>query len=315
MLSLAISTLIPVFFVLGLGYLAGSKGIVDNKQVRSLNLLVMRFALPCALFVATAQTPAAGLRGELRLVVVLALSMWIVYALYYAFLRRLVQVPPAESSVQALTVALPNYAAVGLPLIVGVLGPKSAVDVAIAIATGAVLMSPVTLAILAREDRRNPGESSAARLRHVGLHVLTNPVVLGPIAGVCLSLCGVSLPTALVDSLNLIGKATPGAALFLTGLVLSAQQMKIDLPVLTGLVLKSLLQPAVALAIVILIGMHGAPARAAVLLTAIPSGFFGIMFGLAQDVRSPRAGSTLTVSSVAAVVTLAVAIILTASMP
>ena len=46
--------LAPVFFVLALGYGAGRSRIVDNHQVDGLNALVMDFALPASLFMATA---------------------------------------------------------------------------------------------------------------------------------------------------------------------------------------------------------------------------------------------------------------------
>jgi len=316
MLALAAATLVPVFFVLALGYVAGARRIVDNQQVRSLNLLVMRFALPCALFLATAQTPQAELRSKVNLIVVLAGSMWVVYGVCYWWQRRVLRVSAGESAVLTLTVALPNYAAIGLPLVVGVLGSKSAVDVAIAIATGAVLVSPLTLIILAgaKAGPTAGAASAGVRMRHVAAHVATNPVVLGPLAGVVFALCGGKLPVPIADSLSLIGKATPGAALFLTGLVLSAQKVRLDGAVSIGVLLKGLAHPALAWGLVLLLGMHGPTARAAVLLTAIPSGFFGIMFGLAQDVRSPGAGSTLALSSVGAVLTLSAAILLTAGM-
>src|ERR1700720_319187 len=41
--------LIPVFFVMFLGYFAGARRIIDNQQVASLTVLVMTFALPAAL--------------------------------------------------------------------------------------------------------------------------------------------------------------------------------------------------------------------------------------------------------------------------
>jgi predicted permease len=43
--------LVPVFFVMFLGYFAGARRIIDNQQVASLTALVMTFALPAALFV------------------------------------------------------------------------------------------------------------------------------------------------------------------------------------------------------------------------------------------------------------------------
>jgi len=314
MITLVASALVPVFFVLALGYWAGWKRLVDNQQVRSLNVLVMNFTLPAALFIATAQTPRAELAEETNLIVVLAVSMWAIYAINYFLQRRVWAVGPGECSVRALTVGLPNYAAIGLPLLGSVLGPKSAVDVAIAIAAGSTLISPVTLVILAGQKAGSQSASAAHRLAHVGLHVIRRPVVLGPVLGVAVSLAGWHLPPLSIRALNLVGQATPGAALFLTGLVLSAQPIRLDLPVFLGVLLKNLLQPLLAFAVVLLLGMTGPSARAAVLLTAIPAGFFGILFGLAHDVKSSTAGSTLALSSISAVVTLTLAILFTAGM-
>ena len=53
-------------------------------------------------------------------------------------------------------------------------------------------------------------------------------------------------------------------------------------------------------------------ARAAVLLLALSSGFFGVLFGLRYGKDSREAGSTLIVSSLASIVTLAIALVLRA---
>jgi malonate transporter len=59
--------------------------------------------------------------------------------------------------------------------------------------------------------------------------------------------------------------------------------------------------------------MHQDTSRAAILLTALPSGFFGVLFGLRYGVQSHEAGSTLIVSTILSAVTLAAALILTAA--
>jgi malonate transporter len=45
-------------------------------------------------------------------------------------------------------------------------------------------------------------------------------------------------------------------------------------------------------------------ARATILLAAVPSGFFGVLFGLRYGVESHEAGSTLIASSVLSAATL-----------
>jgi malonate transporter len=62
--------------------------------------------------------------------------------------------------VLTLTVALPNYAALGLPILGSVLGEGSStsLSVAVSIACGSVLMTPFCLLILEREKARAEGK-------------------------------------------------------------------------------------------------------------------------------------------------------------
>ena len=55
MLDIILDSLVPIFFGMGLGYVAGWTRDLDNKHVGELNALVMDFALPAAIFGAVAQ--------------------------------------------------------------------------------------------------------------------------------------------------------------------------------------------------------------------------------------------------------------------
>ena len=64
--------LVPVFFVMFLGYFAGARRIIDNHHIASLNVLLMTFALPVALFVGVAQTSRSGLEEKGKLITLTA---------------------------------------------------------------------------------------------------------------------------------------------------------------------------------------------------------------------------------------------------
>ena len=132
-----------------------------------------------------------------------------------------------------------------------------------------------------------------------------------PILGVIFSFLGLTLPPLLGSSLDLIGRTAGGVALFLTGMILSAQPFKLDGNVIASTLLKNIVHPLVAVAVVKLVPMPPDVARAAILLSAVPSGFFGVLFGLRYGIQSQEAGSTLIASSVLSALTLAAAIYLT----
>ncbi len=50
MTAMTAVSLVPVFFGLALGYLAGRRGIVDQKNVAGLNTFLLSYAVPAALF-------------------------------------------------------------------------------------------------------------------------------------------------------------------------------------------------------------------------------------------------------------------------
>src|SRR5258708_38574060 len=117
-----------------------------------------------------------------------------------------------------------------------------------------------------------------------------------------------------VLALTLAGRTAAGLACFVTGLVLSAQPLRLDATVAVGLLMKNIVLPLVACAIALALGMSGEIAREAILLAAIPTGFFSILLGLNYGVRAQALGSTLTLSSLVSVITLTAAILLTSQM-
>jgi malonate transporter len=304
--------LVPVFFVMFLGYFAGARRIIDNQHVASLNVLVVTFALPAALFVSVAQTSRNGLEEHGKLVLVLVSSMLVIFAITFALNHYVFRLSSGENAIQSLSVGLPNFAAIGLPLLGSVMGPGSAVSVAASIAAGAVFMSPLTLAVL--EARGKAAGSTLHPIASALFHSVSKPVVIAPAAGLVVVLLGIHLNEVVSHTLNLIGATASGLACFVTGLVLSAQPLRLNANVGVGVLMKNIVLPLVACVIALALGVSVEIAREAILLAAIPTGFFSILLGLNYGVRSQAIGSTLTLSYLVSVITLTAAILLTSQM-
>ena len=103
-----VHALAPIFVIMLLGFWAGKAKMVDNKNVSLLNIFVMDFALPAALFSATVQTPWTGIVAQSPLILVLTLAMWITYAVIYFLATQVFKKSPQDAAVLTLTVALPN---------------------------------------------------------------------------------------------------------------------------------------------------------------------------------------------------------------
>lgn len=307
MTNILADALVPIFAGLVLGYLAGRFRVMDNQNVRTITAFVMSFAVPAALFLAIARTPRGVLREQLPTAIVLAVVFVILYAISFAWTRFGVRLSSSESSVIALTVSFPNSAAVGLPLLASVFGSQSAVTVATSLAVGSITVSSITLAIL-EAGRDNKGLSP----RHFALALIRSfrsPVLWAPLLGLLLSCVEWKLPSFVDRSLAVMGRAADGSALVLTGLVVSAQKFEIGRKTFAVVLLKNAVQPALALGIALLIHLSHEQIRYLTLISALPCGFFGIVFGKSFGSNSNLASAGLIASYVIGVGTLAAWII------
>jgi predicted permease len=301
--------LVPIFAGLLLGYFAGLWRRMDNQNVRTMITFVMSFAVPCSMFLAIARTPRAELREQGGAALVLSTVYVVLYAVTFVWARSQEKLGTSESSVLALTVSFPNSAAVGLALLASVFGPKSLVTVATSIALGSITVSAITLAILeAKQDSSAEGFSFRQVSRSL-LRAGKRPIVWAPLLGLVFSCAGLQLPSFADRSLAVMGSASAGSALVLTGLVVSAQKFEFGGGTLVAVFLKNLLQPGLALGIAMLVHLSLDQTRYVTLISAIPCGFFGIVFGKGYNINPKLASSGLIASYVFGVATLAVWIV------
>jgi malonate transporter len=308
MTKILADALVPIFAGLLLGYIAGLNRAMDNKNVKTLITFVMSFAIPCSLFLAVAGTPREELREQAGAALVLAIAYVVLYAISFLWGQSREHLPLGDNSVLALTLAFPNSAAVGLPLLASVFGPRATVTVATSIAVGSITVSPLTLAIL--EASRSGQRLALKSMRLSLIHSCKRAIVWAPLLGLACSVAGLKLPSFLDGSLAVMGKAADGSALVLTGLVVSAQKFKMGGNVFIAVLLKNAIQPALALGFAMLIHLSTAQTRYITLISAIPCGFFGVVFGEDFDDNPNLASSGLIASYVIGVGTLAAWIVI-----
>jgi malonate transporter len=307
MVDVILMALVPIFFVLLLGYFAGKYHVVDNTHVGELNAVVITYAIPASLFVATAITPRQAMLAQWPVLVILGGAMMLLYPIWYLLQRRVLRTSASEASLQALTVSLPNYAAAGLPVALALLGPSHVVPVAVAIAAGSLLPSPVTLALLELSAAKQSSSAAVRIARAVG-HALIKPMVIGPVIGTLFSLLNWRLSPIAIASLRQIGQVSGGLALFVTGLILSAQRFRLSWNVALATFISNVVQPLIAFVIAKLLGVPASVMKIGVLMAALPSGFFGILFGSSYGLVSEESDSTVIASTGLSMLTLAVAI-------
>src|SRR5438045_7407776 len=148
MILTVITVLLPVFFVLGLGYFAGRAKKFDADQVAGLNDLVLDYALPAMMFVATVKTPREQLLSEGPYALALLVAFVGLFLTVVLVSTLLLHHSLGEATLQANLASFPSVGFFGPPIFQGLFGPSSLVSIALATTLSLVTMIPLTLVLL-----------------------------------------------------------------------------------------------------------------------------------------------------------------------
>jgi malonate transporter len=322
-LPVIVLALVPVAFVILLGGFAGRFGVINPDRSRVLASLALDFCLPALLFASTAAMSMTELENW-RFFLGVAIGLLATYAVALALSLAAFGKSAAESSLQALNSAFPNMAFMGVPVLTAVIGKSAVLSVVIGNLVSSFVLLPLTLTLLEAGTSRTKGaadgKSDDAAGATAGMGVVwksllgacRQPLVWVPLLGVAIAVLKLPMPEVAIKSLDLIGAATSGVALFALGLVLSGQRLHVGAAVLMNAAFKMLAQPAVMALLAVLLGVTGTQRREVILLGALPTASMTAMFAVEYEVYVAESEATILLSTVLSLVTLGVCIALTA---
>jgi len=315
-LSVIVLALLPVGFVILLGVLAGRTGLISAERSSVLASLALDFCLPALLFAATAVMTMQQLENW-QFFLGIACGLLVIYAVSIGLSLTLFGRSTAASSLQALNSSFPNMAFMGVPVLTAVLGKSAVLSVVIGNLVSSFVLLPLTLTLLeagkaAKEGKRAAaGSSGMAVVGKAIFGAVKQPLVWAPLAGIAIAILRLPMPEVAIKSLDLIGTATSGVALFALGLVLSGQKLRIGWAALVNTGFKMLAQPAVMLLLAVLLGVTGIYRREMILLGALPTASMTAMFAVQYDTYIAESDATILLSTILSLVTLGVCIALT----
>jgi malonate transporter and related proteins len=305
-----LAALLPIVFIVALGWLAAKFDIVSRTSAPVFAEFVVRFALPLALLDGVLKTSPSAIENVPYLLSILV-GLMITYTIGFTISRWIFRRTLAESAVAALICGFPSMAYSGLPVLGAVVGPQGILAVIVGNLVTSIVMIPLTLVLVQiGQGEHNAAQGTSVLIVRSLRDAVKQPIVWLPVTGAILALGGVHAPSLLELSFNLIGQAAAGVALFTLGLLLYGQRLRIDRDIALNALLKNVGQPAAMFGLVVLLGIHGAAARELFLTGAIPTATAASMLALRYRVYADEAAASTLVGTLASVVTISVAIIL-----
>lgn len=298
------NVIVPVFAVIGLGYLAVRFKLYPREGVRGLVAFVNNFATPCLLFNAMA---TADFSTEFNWSVILPFyaGALVVFAVASIVSVKVFGNRPGEGVSAGFTAMFTNTVLIGLPIVQRAYGDGALVTTFSIIAFHASVL--ITIGMLVMELVRRDGAPLHQALGVAAVRIVSNPLLWGIAAGAAANYFQLKMPEPIDAFLVMMAAATVPVALFGLGGALNEYRLSESwAQSLTMSLLKLLLQPAIAYVLLYhVLHIDHEYARYGVLLAAMPSGINGYVFATYYNRSVNIAANTILISTVLSLATIA----------
>lgn len=301
-----VNIILPVFLVIGLGYLLRTCGFVDAVTNTALTRLVFYVAAPVLLFQGTAHTPLGRSVNLPMLIVIAAVTVLVGFAVYVAVAR----IAPARRGVFAQGAHRSNMVFVGLPIITNAFGDAVLGPAAVLIGFMVVWYNLLAVLFLTlphhRLSARDPKVWSGFAAKMIG-----NPLIIGCVAGIAASAAGIAVPSALSRGLDLVGRTALPLALISVGAGLEFGKLRAEIAgsIVTSII-KLMVYPALVYAGLSLIGAGGMERQVPVLLMASPTAVVSYIMAKEMNGDERLAGAIVIASTIGSLVTISAWLVL-----
>lgn len=300
-----VETILMLFVLIGLGYL-GKRTVLKGLSLAPLNLFVFYFAVPALLFNSVYKLPIdsifqpMAMAAFLTAVVATALIAAFGCALFFSERNK------EALFIRALNGTFSNYAYMGIPIVYGLLGEEAYGAMICIILLGNVFQIGGTQFLI--ESQRQEGQGLNQIMKILDKSLIRSPIFIPTLLGVIVSATQLSLPTVLVDSLEILAPATVPVALFCLGAGLEFRTLRDSKVELFWLVLvKLMLHPLLTWLSFKAFGIEDQSwFMAAVLLAALPTGALAHVIAARYDVKEKETSLIVVLSTLISVISVTV---------
>ena len=261
------ATIIPIFVVIMLGWLARIYGFIRVEFIEPANRLVFYLALPAMIFRFISKASLSS-QFDGRVVALALLSVCLIFGFAWFFVRRN-HLPRSQRGTFIQNSFHGNLGYVGLAVTFYYLGNEGFVKASILM--GFMMILQNLLAVIALQV--HAPHNAAFKNRWVpALKILRNPIILSALAGILVSLTAMPVPLVLGRCLDILSNLALPMALLIIGASLSFGMLRSKLKVvLSCALLKLILLPGIGFILYRLFRVLPAAYLPAVILLASPT--------------------------------------------
>jgi predicted permease len=295
LLSIFVSSILPVFLVAGVGFVLAR--FLSISQVQ-LSAITFNALAPCLVFKLLATASVGG--GDLWRIVLFCVLMTATMGIFAGIGAMLLRLDRPTRAGFMLVVMFSNNANYGLPLVLFAFGEDALVFATVYFVTSAVLTYTVGV-LVAGSGHRTVAQAL--------VRVIKVPTIYGAVAAGLFVALAIPVPLFVMRPVALLSDAAVPMMLLVLGMQLAQVDRPTMLPVVGSATIARLLAaPLLAFAWAGLLGLSGAARQAAILQASTPAAVMTTILALEYAVAPRFVTSVVVTSTVLSPVTLALLI-------
>ena len=299
-----LDVILPVFLIIGFGYLAAYAKLFDDGTVDGVMRFAQNFAAPALLFKSVAQLDLSSAYHPALFASFYA-GAFAGFGIGYFGARNLFGRTAAESVAIGFACMFSNSLLLGVPITERAYGSDALSGSYAIISIHAPLLYGFGITVMELVRSKGAGLSLMALITQVLRAVFSQPLVIGIMAGFAVNLSGFALPQVAWSAVDMMARTAIPAALFGLGGVLLRYRPEGDMKCIAMVCICSLiLHPGVTY----LLGRHAfglsvPDLRSAVITGAMAPGVNAFLFANMYGVAKRVAASAVLIGTVATIFT------------
>jgi len=263
--DIALRTIIPIFLLMGLGFLSRKIGILKSGDERILSAYIYYFALP-ALFLVDL---ASIVFNEENIRFVIAgitpiLAVLAIYSLLYFTIRFSRNI----FYLLILSTVFGSLVFFGIPFVMFAFPSEGEFLATLSASTISIIS--VTTSIMILELYRLEETTVIEGLKILLKKLSKNPLILSILLGILLSLTGVKIPEYISVPLHMLGSTTATVAIFMLGVFLYGRKYTNLAWAFKLSLLRIIFLPSIALGVATLFNLPTIPTATLVIMHGVP---------------------------------------------
>jgi hypothetical protein len=240
-----VTTIIPIFAIIILGFFAHSIGFIQAQFLGPANRLVYYMAIPAMIFRSISKASFKS-QFNIKVVVITCIAVLTVFGFSWLF-SFIIKIKKKRKGSFIQSSFHGNLGYIGLAVAYYYLGDKGFVRAGII--AGFIMILQNFLAVVTLQSCSADISTKKNRLNLIW-KILGNPVILSAMAGILFSAAGIPIPLVIKRILDIISGLALPMALLLIGASLSLRSVRVNLlPALGSSMIKLILLPGIGFAL------------------------------------------------------------------